>query len=235
MIKLLILFVSLIGLWAAACKAGSILWYAILSIVSLYFLVKNKNITKNDFLIGILLGMLSAPGAWIMGVVTPLAYLGSISVFRKYDCGIALLKPGEKQVRQTIFWGVGIGIILGIINLFLGDSVLQISLHWRWLWISMTAGIAEEVIFRMLFFAMCVQILKKPQISTAENILCYLIMIIPHVLMHFNLETVSLGNVLVLTLLFGLPFALQQRKRDLTSAMISHFLVDFIRFTLLGC
>lgn len=34
--------------------------------------------------------------------------------------------------------------------------------------------------------------------------------------------------------LFGLPFALLQRKRDLTSAMVSHGFVDAVRFTLFG-
>lgn len=32
----------------------------------------------------------------------------------------------------------------------------------------------------------------------------------------------------------GLPFAILQRKRDITSAMISHGLVDAVRFTLMG-
>ena len=37
-----------------------------------------------------------------------------------------------------------------------------------------------------------------------------------------------------LCVLFGLPFALLQRKRDITTAMISHGIVDAVRFTLLG-
>lgn len=47
--------------------------------------------------------------------------------------------------------------------------------------------------------------------SKAENVLSYLIMTIPHV-----------------------PFAVLQRKRDLTSAIVAHSVVDLIRFVLLG-
>lgn len=40
--------------------------------------------------------------------------------------------------------------------------------------------------------------------------------------------------VTILSQLFGLPFAILQRKRDLTSAMIAHGVVDVIRFCFLG-
>ena len=70
--------------------------------------------------------------------------------------------------------------------------------------------------------------------SKAESVMSYLIMTIPHVLIHFNFETVNLGSVIVLFVLFGLPFAVLQRKRDLTSAIVAHSVVDFIRFVVVG-
>ena len=81
---------------------------------------------------------------------------------------------------------------------------------------------------------MCVAIVKDKKMSKAENVLIYLIMTIPHVLIHFNLETVDLGSIIVLFALFGFPFAVLQRKRDLTSAIVAHSVVDLIRFILLG-
>jgi hypothetical protein len=65
-------------------------------------------------------------------------------------------------------------------------------------------------------------------------------MVIPHVLLHFpdmiatNGIGSIIGNVIILSLLFGLPFALLLRKRDLFSAITAHTLVDLIRFICLG-
>lgn len=65
-------------------------------------------------------------------------------------------------------------------------------------------------------------------------------MVIPHVLIHtpeaFMSKGVISGLVVVIlyTVIFGLPFAYLQWKRDVTSAMIGHGVVDFIRFCLFG-
>ncbi len=89
-------------------------------------------------------------------------------------------------------------------------------------------------------FAICVFLLNGNPKSKTENFISYIIMIIPHVLLHFPDMIAKNGagsiiiNVIVLSLLFGLPFALLQRKRDLFSAITAHTLVDLIRFICLG-
>lgn len=40
--------------------------------------------------------------------------------------------------------------------------------------------------------------------------------------------------VLILSLIFGLPFAIMQRRHDLTSAIGAHTIVDLIRFCIFG-
>ena len=64
-------------------------------------------------------------------------------------------------------------------------------------------------------------------------------MIVPHVLVHqlflLNPNILELFiSVLLYVAVFGLIFAILQRKRDLLSAMISHGLVDVIRFMIFG-
>ena len=49
-----------------------------------------------------------------------------------------------------------------------------------------------------------------------------------------NLQNFNTGSVITLSLLFGLPFALMQRKFNLISAIGSHAFVDFVRFCVLG-
>ena len=63
-----------------------------------------------------------------------------------------------------------------------------------------------------------------------DLITMYFMMIVPHTVIHGY----GLIPTLILCVLFGLPFALLQRKRDIASAMISHGIVDAVRFTLTG-
>lgn len=58
----------------------------------------------------------------------------------------------------------------------------------------------------------------------------YVMMALPHGLMH-NKEIVS---CVMCSIIFGLPFSLLQRKRDVTSAMTSHFRVDAVRSIIFG-
>lgn len=55
-------------------------------------------------------------------------------------------------------------------------------------------------------------------------------MSLPHALTHFTLYNINIVRVIGLFIIFALPFAFMQRKRDLTTAMGSHFIVDFMRF-----
>ena len=65
-------------------------------------------------------------------------------------------------------------------------------------------------------------------------------MVIPHVLIHMPDMFIENGlingiiGIVMLTILFGLPFAFLQRKWDLTSAMIAHGIVIAIRFSAFG-
>jgi len=88
--------------------------------------------------------------------------------------------------------------------------------------------------FRFFFFAVCIRVIKDKKLSNFQNCICYLIMVIPHVLIHFNTNTFNITTMVILSLLFGLPFAIMQRKRDLSSAIGCHMLVDLIRFCLTG-
>lgn len=65
----------------------------------------------------------------------------------------------------------------------------------------------------------------KFQMFTMWFMMCF-----PHTAAH-GYDIVS---TVILCVLFGLPFTLLQRKRDLASAMISHGLVDAVRFTVFG-
>ena len=166
-----------------------------------------------------------------------------LCMFKYSNVNVPIFKEKNfKGILESIILTIACGGVLGIINLFLGMSQHKLSLSFSHIHLTTTlrAGVSEEITFRLFMFAICVYLLKGNPKSKIENFLCYIIMVIPHVLLHFpNIIATTdissiVGSVIILSLLFGLPFALLQRKRDLFSAIAAHTLVDLIRFICLG-
>ena len=234
-LKLFLLLLFFLLVWGIASMFHmNILWFAILCSIAIYYIIKNKKIEKKDMVIAFLFGLISIPSNLIMGLVTIPTYLGAICILKNSNNKVFVLKSGRKQMTISLILAIGIGSILGGINLFLANAPINFSIKLNWFLDAIRAGVTEEIIFRLFFFAICVSIVKNKKLSKFENILCYFIMILPHVLIHFDFTTVNLGSVVVLFLLFGLPFAVLQRKRDLLSAIVAHSVVDLIRFCVLG-
>ena len=227
---ILFIFVGIIG----NMFNMNILWFVIVCAIAIRYIVKGKNIDRKDIIIACAFGVVSMPSNLIMGLVTIPAYLGAMSILKNSNNEVFVIRSGQKAIAISFSIAIGIGIFLGAINLCLANAPINFSVKLKWFLDAIRAGVTEEIIFRLFFFAMCVAIVKDKKMSKAENVLSYLIMTIPHVLIHFNLETVDLGSIIVLFALFGFPFAVLQRKRDLTSAIVAHSVVDLIRFILLG-
>lgn len=234
-LKLFLVFLFFIFVWVIANMFNmNILWFAIVCVVAIRYIINQKNIDKQDIIIASAFGVISMPSNFIMGLVTIPAYLGAMSILKGSNNEVFVLRSGKKQMAISFSIAIGIGSILGVINLLLANAPINCSVKLKWFLDAIRAGVTEEIIFRLFFFAMCVAIVKDKKMTKAENALSYLVMTIPHVLIHFNFETVNIGSIIVLFLLFGLPFAVFQRKRDLVSAIVAHSVVDLIRFVLLG-
>ncbi len=243
-LKLFWVFILFIFVWIIANMFNmNILWFVIVCVIAIRYIVKEKNIDRKDIIIACTFGVISMPSAFgavfipselIMGLVTIPAYLGAMSILKDSNNEVSVIRSGKKQIAVSFSIAIGIGIFLGVINLLLANFPINFSVKLKWFLDAINAGVTEEIIFRLFFFAICVAIVKDKKMSKAENVLSYLIMTIPHVLIHFNFETVDLGSIIVLFVLFGLPFAVLQRKRDLASAIVAHSVVDLIRFVLVG-
>ena len=125
------------------------------------------------------------------------------------------------NTASRIFAGVTIVFISG------ESAVFQFS-FWNLL-LCLNPAIYEEMAFRAVFMAFCVWY-AEGEMSLFRKFTMYFMMCVPHAAVHGY----PLIETLVLSILFGLPFALLQKKRDIASAMISHGIVDAVRFTLTG-
>lgn len=237
-VKLFILLISFIGLWALSSYLNlTVLWFIIINLISVYIIIKYRKFNKLNTVLGVVFGVLCIPSSFIMGISVVLPYMASMMVFKYSTNKIFLYKNNKKNNRlHTILLIFIVGGILGIINVFfaMGSMPINISFKFKWLFDALRAGIFEEIFFRLFLFALCVHLGNNKCLTTLQNILCYAIMVIPHVLIHFNLQNIDIGSVIMLTILFGAPFAIMQRKCNLTSAIGSHTFVDIIRFCVLG-
>lgn len=239
-LKLTLVLVAFVLLWLiTSSNPGklNILWFVVSVAISTFFILGKKNITWPDVAVGAFLALLATPSSPFMGAVSIVSYLGGVSVFKERSNGIPLLRSRSGAgILRTFLLMTTVGGVLGALNIYLAQFNMEInpSLELKWLLDAMQAGVMEEITFRFLFFAICVYVTNDKIESRSENILCYCVMVIPHVLLHLNLTDFDIGGLVILSLVFGLPFAVLQRKHDLTSAIGAHALVDVMRFAVFG-
>lgn len=236
-VKLTLLFIFFISVWFITnILKTTFIWFITINLIAIYLIIKNKSATSKDFILGIIFGVLCMPSSPIMGISTIIPLVASIGILKKSKNTVHIFSNNKKIILLSVTLTLVIGIILGAINVFFAIDSIPINLDFKiqYVFNALRAGIFEEIFFRLFFFAMCVYITNDSKFSKTQNLLCYLIMIIPHTLIHFNLSTFNLPSVVMLSLLFGLPFALMLRKLNLISAIGTHSIVDIIRFCTFG-
>jgi len=218
-------------------------------ILSIFILIKYKLPDKNKIIISSVFSALmfvAYQGVSLSSVqafiYTLLCSLASFSIFKKYENkAIEIFKiKTSKGIAVSIVSGLVVGIVWGILNLLLSGTPLSLNINYSYFLHALSPAIYEEIALRMFIYAFCIHLLRGEVDSKGKQFACYFMMIVPHVMIHTPDTFINYGlisgiiNVLLLSLLFGLPFAILQRKRDLTSAMIAHGVVDIIRFCFLG-
>lgn len=178
-------------------------------------------------------------------LITFMAALAIFSTFTVYrESPILFLRRNGKGggVKGSIAWGLLFGLALGAVNVgfMLSNNELNFEISLTRFLVSLSPAVFEEISMRTLFFALCFSLLQGRIVTKGQRFTCWFMMVIPHVLIHTPEIFMSQGlitglvSVVMYTFIFGLPFAYLQWKRDVTSAIIAHGLVDFIRFCLFG-
>lgn len=208
--------------------------------LSVYLLVKNGFPSVKGIVISLIFVLLDSiallttengfgASVVVSGLLILVCSFAVISALEKQK-QVFLLKTGVKPAIMSILLGLGIGICLGIINIFLGMRTEEFDVGFSAgrILFAVNPAVLEEICFRAVFLAFCGFGAEK--LSKGQRFTMWFMMIMPHVLSHGE----KLVESLVLALLFGLPFAILQKKRDIASAMIGHGVVDLIRFVLFG-
>lgn len=169
-------------------------------------------------------------GIFRAGIITLVSSAAVFSVMEKRG-GFRLIRDED---RHSAICSIGIGVLTGavlsVINIFISGETVSFRFSLWNILLSLNPAIYEEMACRAIFMAFCVYAASGEKMSTADSFTMYFMMCVPHTIVHGY----GAAETLILCAVFGLPFALLQRKRDIASAMISHGIVDAVRFTLIG-
>jgi len=100
---------------------------------------------------------------------------------------------------------------------------------------ALKAGISEELGMRLCLLALCVYALEHRPRTRRENLLTYLVLVVPHAAFHFvSNPSLMLGGTISFSVFFGFPFAFLLQRFGLISAAVAHTIIDAVRFVTLG-
>lgn len=220
----------------SAQTIGMLAWLVPISFISIIQLIKDyHDIQRKDLLTACFLSLIVLANNTVLSIAVFPAYLSATTMLHSsYDIPFLFTDKtiAKAQLRKTLLCLIA-GILLAVLNLLLSNSYLHP--HWKlsYLFAALQAGIFEEVYFRLFLFAWAIRLYGKASLTSFARVLIFIILIFPHVFLHFP-QTLDIISILMLSLLFALPFSIMMQKINLFSAIGAHTLVDLLRFIMLG-
>lgn len=214
--------------------------------LAIFLLIKTKLPSKNGIIVSIIFSILVSIAylgirteisslmlnSLMNGVPTLLCSLAVFSVIEKLG-GIKIIKTNKKYSPLiSILIAIAVAAVLSFVNYLLmkNSNTVNLGINVSRLMVCLSPAIYEEMVCRAIFGAFCLYIIGSEKPTKFMTFTMWFMMCIPHTAAH-GYDIVSTA---ILCVLFGLPFAILQKKRDISSAMISHGLVDAVRFTIFG-
>ncbi|MBN2005474.1 MAG: hypothetical protein JXA21_19100 [Anaerolineae bacterium] len=231
--------------------------FALTAAALIILIAKRRAITPGRALLGLALAVPSAASRWFydlevlrhldaMGMrfllecaSVWLCFMAGDALFRDLSATrVAAFQPPLREIGRSVLFGIVMGIPLAIVNnlyFYFNAPSVQFENVFYSAYKALSPGIAEEIVFRFLILAFCLTLLKSSahlRLATAASVF---LAVVPHSLNHLPdlfLENVAMGffMLIVTSLLFGLPMAWLQLKRNLEAAMAFHGFIDFARF-----
>lgn len=208
-----------------------------------------SQLTRRAVLLGLALGVVSGlshyqndPSPWWnlwQGLGTWACFLGGMLLFQgRSSPRVAAFAGTPAGVGRSLLAGIALAAPLAIINnlyFYMGSGTISFQNPLVSAWAALSPGIHEEIIFRFFVLALCLALLQSVTARRTALVVAVLLAVVPHSLNHLPdllLENPVGGLILLIatSLLFGLPMALLQLRRDLESAIAFHWFIDFVRF-----
>jgi len=198
--------------------------------------------------LGLALAMLSGFSHWqhdpglswssIEGLAVWVCYMGGTLLFEQQTGSVSAFEPPLSGLGKSIGLGILFALPLVVVNnlyFYLNAG----SVHFQNLFASafeaLSPAIHEEIVFRFFVLALVLRLLQSSASRRWGTVAAIFLAVVPHSLNHLPvlfLENPLMGLFLLTatSLLFGLPMALLQIRRNLETAIAFHWFIDFARF-----
>jgi hypothetical protein len=212
-------------------------------------ILKWRHLTPRAAVLGLALGVLSGlahllhePYLWGSvheGLGVWACFMGGFVLFQELEKPrIPAFQPPVATIARSLLFGIVVALPLALINnlyFFVTVGVVEMQDPLVSAFTALSPGIHEEIIFRFFVLAVCQTLLRGVASRRLAMGTAVFLAVVPHSLNHlpdlFRDNPVAAVTLLVATcLLFGLPMALLQLKRNLESAIAFHWFIDFARF-----
>ena len=211
-------------------------------------LLRWKQLTFRPVAIGLTLGLVSAVSHWQHDPYIFWCAQEGLGVLFCFAAGVLLFKDRAVKVSafdaplSTQLKNAGLGILfampLTVLNnlyFYLNSGTVQFKSMLISALEALSPAIHEEIIFRFFILALVLYLLRYYLPDRRIMAVAVFLAVVPHSLNHLPelfLQNPVMGLVMltVTCLLFGLPMALLQIKKDLGSAITFHWFIDFARF-----
>ncbi len=206
-------------------------------------------LTLRSSLIGLALGVFSGlshamsdPSFWWnvwQGFGTWVCLMAGVALFKEGAVPrISAFEPPLAQIGRSFLVGMVAAIPLAIINnlyFYINSGTFRFENLFSSAFAAVSPGIHEEVIFRFFVLALCLSLLRDSALRRLTLIVAICLAVVPHSLNHLPdlfLVNPAMGFFMLTatSLLFGLPMALLQIRRNLETAITFHWCIDFVRF-----
>jgi hypothetical protein len=215
----------------------------------LTLIVRIRSLTTRAALLGLALAILSTLSHWLHdsslswglqeGVGVWVCFLAGGILFKNQEAiSVPAFQPPLAKVGKSVVLGILFAIPLTVINnlyFYLNAG----TIHWQNVFYSafeaLSPAIHEEIIFRFFVLAIVLYLLKGRASPRWTIGIAVFLAVVPHSLNHlpdlFHANPVmGLVMLAATSLLFGLPMAILQIKRNLETAIAFHWFIDFARF-----
>lgn len=212
-------------------------------------IVHRRSVTTRTVLLGFILATLSGLSHWMHNPSFLWSIQEGVAVWVCFVAGVILFKEGRTTVVsafQPPLAKTGRSVVVGILfatpltivnNLYFYLSTG--SIDWQnvfySVWEALSPAIHEEIIFRFFVLAFSLYLLRDSMSSRRATAIALFLAVVPHSLNHLPdlfLENPAMGVLMLIatSLLFGLPMALLQVRKNLEAAIAFHWCIDFVRF-----
>ncbi len=215
-------------------------WLVICVVPALWILWQNRRELKREYLItGAVFGIIVALSNLRYGIVTFLAYAAGMTFFEDRALRIPLYGNPEvkNELPKTLLAIFGVGGIQAVINIYWGKILKDqsIGISFRRVRLAFRTGLFEEIVFRMFLAVLLLWLIDRhaEKLSKSDNLFLYLAMIVPHAMIHVSFNDpmpLPILTFFYFAIVIGLPYAIMQRKLNLTSAIGAHTLVVLVRY-----